>query len=114
MKVALTESVTGLVFLGFPYSGINGGRGDVDDQILEIKTPTMFVVGQHANTCCVDDVEDLREKMKADNSLIVVGGADDHLRVTKSKKKLEGITQNMVDRCIQVRIRLTIDIYLLS
>ena len=40
--------------------------------------------------------------MKGENSLVVIGGADDYLRVTRAKKKQEGITQSMVDRCIQV------------
>lgn len=53
---------------------IAGGRGDIDDSLFDSKTPTMFVVGQFANMCNVDDLEDLREKMKAENSLLVVGG----------------------------------------
>ena len=88
--------------LGFPHTGISGSRGDVDDPILDSKTPTLFVIGQQATTCSIDDMEDLRERMKAENSLLVVGGADDSLRMSKAKKKLEGITQSMVDRCIQV------------
>ena len=50
-----------------------------------------------------DDVEDMRERMKGETGLVIVGGADDGLRVCKKKKKLEGITQSMVDRCIMVR-----------
>ena len=34
----------------------------------------MFVIGQFANTCNIDDLEDLREKMRAENSLLVIGG----------------------------------------
>ena len=64
----------------------------------------MFVIGQHATTCSIDDMEDLREKMKAENSLLVVGGADDNIRVSRSKKKEEGLTQVMVDKRILVNI----------
>ena len=53
-----------MVCLGFPLTGVTGYRGDVDDALLESKTPTMFVVGQFSINCSVDDMEDLREKMK--------------------------------------------------
>lgn len=70
--------------------------------LLDCRAPTLFVIGQHANTCTIDDMEDLREKMRAENSLVVVGGSDDNLRMSRSKKKLEGVTQLMVDKAILV------------
>ena len=48
-------------------------------------------------------MEDVRERMKAETSLLVVGGTDSYLRMARAKKKLEGLTQTVVDRCIQVR-----------
>lgn len=47
-------------------------------------------------------MEDLRERMRVETGLIIVGSADDNLRVNKRKKKSEGITQSVVDRCITV------------
>lgn len=47
-------------------------------------------------------MEDLRERMRVETGLIVVGSADDYLRMRKSKKRSEGITQSIVDRCILV------------
>lgn len=49
-----------------------------------------------------EDMEDLRERMRVETGLIVVGSADDYLRISKKKKKAEGITQNVVDRFIVV------------
>lgn len=48
-------------------------------------------------------MEDLRERMRVETGLIVVGCADDNLRVSKKKKLAEGITQSVVDRCVAVR-----------
>ena len=96
------ESVSACICLGFPMHTLEGVRGEADDPILDLKTPVLFVVGQNATQCRADDVEDMREKMKADTGLVIVGGADDELRVSKNKKSAEGLTQSMVDRCIVV------------
>lgn len=98
--VALLEVVSAVVCLGFPLTGTNGSRGDIEDPLLDSRTPSLFVIGQHSNNANIDDMEDLRERMKAENGLLVIGGADSNLRVRSSKKKEEGITQVMVDRQI--------------
>ncbi|XP_064465855.1 KAT8 regulatory NSL complex subunit 3-like [Ornithodoros turicata] len=98
-QVSLMESVVAVVCLGFPLVGICGAR-DVDDPMLDSHTPTLFVIGQNALSCGIDDIENFREHMKAESGLVVVGGANDSLRVSSLKKRMEGVTQSVVDRCI--------------
>lgn len=73
---------------------------DIEEPLLNVRTPTLFVIGQHSNQCTQDDMETMRERMKAETCMVVVGGADEHLRQHRAKKKTDGLTQSMVDRCI--------------
>lgn len=98
-QVSLLESVAAVVCLGFPLVGLSGSR-DVDDPLLDSPTATLFVVGQNALSCGMDELENFREHMKAESGLVVVGGADDGLHMCGLKKRLEGVTQAMVDRCV--------------
>ncbi|XP_077544451.1 reduction in Cnn dots 1 [Haemaphysalis longicornis] len=98
-QVSLLESVAAVVCLGFPLVGLSGSR-DVDDPLLDSPTATLFVVGQNALSCGMDELENFREHMKAESGLVVVGGADDSLHMCGLKKRLEGVTQAMVDRCV--------------
>ncbi|KAJ8931429.1 hypothetical protein NQ314_015668 [Rhamnusium bicolor] len=100
LQVAQVEPVLCVISLGFSLLTAEGKRGEPDDNLLELQCPVLFVIGQCSNTSLQEDVEDLRERMRVETGLIVVGSADDYLRVNKKKKKSEGITQSIVDRCV--------------
>jgi regulatory NSL complex subunit 3 len=99
-RLSLIESVAAVLALGFPTQSMYGRCGDADDPVVDSQTPTLFVVGQNATSCCLDDLEDMRDQMSVNTSLVVVGGCDDRLRMSHSRRRAEGVTQNMVDRCI--------------
>jgi len=103
--VASIERLSGLVCLGFPVSTLAGIRGQVGDTLLDLKTPGLFVVGERSSQCSTDDIEDIREKMGVETGLVIVGGADDQLRLTTRKKKAELVTQSMVDKSIIDQIK---------
>ncbi|XP_020289791.1 KAT8 regulatory NSL complex subunit 3 isoform X3 [Pseudomyrmex gracilis] len=99
-QIAQMEHVNAVICIGFPFTTVEGKRGTPDDMLMDLRCPVMFIIGQNATLVRPDDLEDLREKMMVETSLVIVGTADDYLRISTSKKMLEGITQSMVDRYI--------------
>lgn len=99
-QVALLEQVSAVICLGFPVNTVEDKRGQPDDNLLNLNTPVLFVAGQHGATAYIDDLEEIREKLRVETGLVIVSGADDQLRITKAKQRADGITQGMVDRCI--------------
>lgn len=75
--------------------------------------PTLFIIGQNSNMCSIDDMEDFRSRMRATTGLVVVGGADDMLRISPEKMLSESITQEIVDRCVLVSTK-TLNIVILE
>lgn len=50
LQVAQVESVLCVLCLGFSIHTAEGKRGDLDDNLLELQSPVLFVIGQCSNT----------------------------------------------------------------
>lgn len=93
--------VASIICLGFPHTSMNGFRGDLDDPILDLNIPVLFVIGQMASTATLSAMERLRDGMsRSDTGLVLVGGANDKLIVCYRKKLHDGITQYHIDKSI--------------
>lgn len=100
LQVALVEQVSGVICFGFSYNTVHGARGQADDHFLDLTTPVLFLVGQNAARASEEEIEFFRAKLTAPTSTVIVGAADDYLRVSKTKRRLEGVTQEMVDNMV--------------
>lgn len=93
--------INAIICLGFPLATIGGVRGGLDDPLLDMTVPILFVVGLMSSTTNLEDMERFRELMaRAETGLVVVGGANDRLVLCYKKKLSDGVTQVMADRCI--------------
>lgn len=50
LQVAQVETVLCVLCLGFSLHTAEGRRGDLDDNLLELQCPVLFVIGQCSNT----------------------------------------------------------------
>jgi predicted alpha/beta-hydrolase family hydrolase len=95
--IALEESVTGLVCLGYPLCAAGDPKRLRDKVLRDLRTPILFVQGTRDPLCPLDLLESVRGEMKAPNFLHVVEGGDHSLLVAKRQLRNTGQTQEQID-----------------
>jgi hypothetical protein len=105
--VALEESVSALICLGYPLCGGGDPTKLRDKVLLELQTPVLFVQGTRDKLCPFDILAAVRNKMTGPNELSVVEGGDHSLVVAKRQLHASGEKQEDVD----IRILATIESY---
>ncbi len=102
--VALEEQVAGLICLGYPLK--SGATGALRDQVLlALETPVLFVQGTRDPLCPLDLLADVRARMKAPSTLLIVDGGDHSLAVSAAARKARGETQADSDARVLEAIR---------
>ena len=102
--LALEEPVAGLVCLGYPLK--SGATGALRDQVLlALQTPVLFVQGTRDPLCPLDLLADVRSRMKAPNTLLVIEGGNHSLAASAAARKARGETQADSDARVLEAIR---------
>ena len=78
--------MAGLICLGYPLK--SGATGALRDQVLlALETPVLFVQGTRDPLCPLDLLAEVRPRMKAPNTLLIVDGGDHSLAVSAAARK---------------------------
>lgn len=102
--LALDERVAGLICLGYPLK--SGTTGALRDQVLlGLETPVLFVQGTRDPLCPLDLLADVRPRMKAPSTLLIVEGGDHSLAVSATVRKARGETQSHSEAQVLEAIR---------
>jgi predicted alpha/beta-hydrolase family hydrolase len=102
--VALEEAVAGVVCLGYPLQ--SGATGAIRDEVLvALRTPILFVQGSRDALCPLPRLEEVRTRMTAPSTLLVVEGGNHSLEVSAGPRKASGTTQADADARVLAAIR---------
>ena len=102
--LALEEPVAGLICLGYPLK--SGATGGLRDQVLlALETPILFVQGTRDPLCPLELLAEVRGRMKAPSTLLIVEGGDHSLAVSAATRKARGETQADSDTRVLEAIR---------
>ena len=103
--VSLETKVDALVCFGYPLRGQNGALRD--QVLLALTTPILFVQGTKDPLCPLDELEDVRRRMRATSTLHVVDGGDHSLSISRGKSKRA--QQAAVDEAVLAAVRAHLD-----
>jgi uncharacterized protein len=102
--VALEDPVAGLVCLGYPLR--SGSTGALRDQVLlALQAPILFVQGTRDPLCPLEVLGEVRARMRAPSTLLIVEGGDHSLVVSAAARKARGETQADSDARVLDAIR---------
>ena len=102
--VALEEPVAGVICLGYPLQ--SGATGALRDEVLvALRAPILFVQGSHDSLCPLDKLAEVRARMTAPSTLLVVEGGNHSLEVSAAQRKATGDTQAVADARVLEAIR---------
>ena len=102
--VALEEPVAGVICLGYPLQ--SGATGALRDEVLlALRVPILFVQGSRDSLCPLDKLAEVRARMTAPSTLLVVEGGNHSLEVSAAQRKATGDTQADADARVLEAIR---------
>jgi predicted alpha/beta-hydrolase family hydrolase len=101
--LSLEVDVAALVCLGYPLRGANGALRD--EVLLALRAPLLFVQGSRDPLGPLQELDEVRRRMRATSALHVVEGGNHSLEVTKRVLAASGETQDRVDARILEAIR---------
>ncbi len=101
--LSLEAEVSGLICFGYPLRGQNGKLRD--EVLVAMTKPVLFVQGTRDALCSLDELEQVRRRMRARSELFVVDSGDHSLEATKTALKARGTTQHEVELAIVAAVR---------
>jgi len=93
--LALEVPVAGVICFGFPLVSTSGKRRD--EVLLALRAPILLVQGSRDPLCPLDLLAEVRPRMAAANTLVVVEGGNHSLAVSAAQRKASGTTQADAD-----------------
>jgi predicted alpha/beta-hydrolase family hydrolase len=102
--VALEETVAGVICLGYPLQ--SGSSGALRDEVLiALRTPILLIQGSRDSLCSLDKLAEVRARMTAPSTLLVVEGGNHSLEVSAAQRKASGVSQADSDARVLDAIR---------